>query len=262
MEIISFLLNIFVTIFKSLASSSFFWIMLILTAIVELTYPKYRGYMGEFWVRQELKKLPKDKYKVLYNIMLEKNNITHQIDHLIVSKYGIFVIEMKNYYGNIYGDEYKDNWIQYLGKKKFYFRNPIHQNYGHLKTLQEILNIDINKLISIVCFSNQCKLKIKSSSNVVYLDYLVNTIKKYNREIIDDDLDELVYKINALNITNKLVRREHVKNIRAKINDNKEKANNMICPKCGHPLVARNGKYGPFIGCSNYPNCRYINKIK
>ncbi len=32
---------------------------------------------------------------------------------------------------------------------------------------------------------------------------------------------------------------------------------NMICPKCGSKLVERNGKYGKFIGCSNYPNCHY-----
>ncbi|MCB5251961.1 MAG: type I DNA topoisomerase [Candidatus Cloacimonetes bacterium] len=29
------------------------------------------------------------------------------------------------------------------------------------------------------------------------------------------------------------------------------------CPKCGNPLVERNGKYGAFIACSNYPKCKY-----
>ena len=31
----------------------------------------------------------------------------------------------------------------------------------------------------------------------------------------------------------------------------------MICPNCGSKLVERNGKYGKFIGCSNYPKCHY-----
>ena len=39
--------------------------------------------------------------------MLEDENGTHQIDHIVISKYGIFVIEMKNYYGMIVGDDYK-----------------------------------------------------------------------------------------------------------------------------------------------------------
>ena len=33
--------------------------------------------------------------------------------------------------------------------------------------------------------------------------------------------------------------------------------NDDICPKCGGRLVKRKGKYGEFIGCSNYPKCHY-----
>ena len=51
-----------------------------------------------------------------------------------------------------------------------------------------------------------------------------------------------------------------MKDIRIKINNNRELENNMICPKCGNELVERNGKYGKFIGCSNYPKCKYIKK--
>ena len=32
------------------------------------------------------------------------------------------------------------------------------------------------------------------------------------------------------------------------------------CPECGSPLVKRRGKYGEFVACSNYPNCKYIKK--
>lgn len=34
------------------------------------------------------------------------------------------------------------------------------------------------------------------------------------------------------------------------------------CPECGSPLVIRKGKYGEFVACSNYPNCKYIKKVK
>ena len=40
-----------------------------------------------------------------------------------------------------------------------------------------------------------------------------------------------------------------------KINETKEK--NMICPRCGGDLVERKGKYGKFIGCTNYPKCKF-----
>ena len=135
--------------------------------------------MGEFWVKFELKKLPNKEYYVLNDIMIEDEQGTHQIDHLIVSKYGIFVIEMKNYYGLITGDEYKDKWTQYLGRNKYYFKNPIHQNYGHVKCLEEVLKLENMFFIPIVCFSNSARLKIKTNSIVTQLDYLTDTIKKF-----------------------------------------------------------------------------------
>ena len=97
--------------------------------------------MREHWTKKPLNKLPKDKYIVFNDIMIKNEKGTHQIDHIVLSNYGIFVIEMKNYYGLIKGKEYDNKWCQYLGKNKNYFLNSIHQNYGHIKTLSELLII-------------------------------------------------------------------------------------------------------------------------
>lgn len=35
---------------------------------------------------------------------------------------------------------------------------------------------------------------------------------------------------------------------------------NMFCPRCGSRLIKRNGRYGKFFGCKNYPKCRYTRK--
>ena len=115
------LIKAFLKLFFVLITNEYFLIVLLLSVLSKILYPKFRGFMGEFWVKQELKKLPKDKYMVINDIMLKQNDNTHQIDHLIVSQFGIFVIEMKNYYGLILGGDYKDKWIQYLGKRKKYF---------------------------------------------------------------------------------------------------------------------------------------------
>ena len=254
------LLKVLCQFFIGLITNPWFVTLLVLSILVDILYPKFRGFMGEFWVKQELKKLPKDKYIVLNDIMVNQNNSTHQIDHLIISQFGIFVIEMKNYYGLILGDEHRDKWIQYLGRKKCYFLNPIHQNYGHVKSLEELLNIDNKYFIPIVCFSNQAKLKIEAKDNVVPLDYLVSTIKGYQSIIIESDLQEIYNRIMALNIIDKAIRKNHVRNIKNRIIDDNSKIDNMICPKCGGSLVVRNGKYGSFIGCSNYPKCKFTKK--
>lgn len=43
-------------------------------------------------------------------------------------------------------------------------------------------------------------------------------------------------------------------------NDTELKRNIYKCPECGGRLVPRSGPYGKFMGCSNYPNCKYIKK--
>ncbi len=250
---------IILLILKSI-TKYYIFVMGIIALLIKIFYPYFRGTMGEFWVKQELKKLPKDKYITLNNIMLKKNNMTYQIDHLIISQYGIFVIEMKNYYGLILGNDRNNKWIQYLGKKKSYFYNPIYQNYGHVKVLEELLNLENNKFVSIICFSNQTKLKIETKNVVIQLEDLVSTIKKYQNIILEYNLEKIYNKIMELNITEKSERKKHIKNIKNKITEDNEKIKRMICPKCGGNLLSRNGKYGIFIGCSNYPKCKFTIK--
>jgi len=235
-------------------------ILIALCIILKVYYPKFRGFMGEFWVKLELKKLPKDKYVVLNDIMIKDEKGTHQIDHLVISMCGIFVIEMKNYYGLIKGKEFDNKWCQYLGKNKSYFLNPIHQNYGHIKSLSNLLKLDDKYFISIACFSNQAKIDVKSNGIVTQVDYLKSEILKYKELLVENDIKELANIIISNNIDDKALRKQHVKDIHTKINNDRKLENNMICPKCGNELVERNGKYGKFIGCSNYPKCKYIKK--
>lgn len=189
-------------------------ILLILGILIDIYYPKFRGFMGEFWLKLELKKLPKNKYKLLNDIMIEDEKGTHQIDHIVLSKYGIFVIEMKNYYGLIIGNQYKEKWYQYLGKNKYTFHNPMYQNYGHIKALSNVLKLNEELFIPITCFSNQVKLKVTSNKPVVQVDTINRNILKYNEEIITCDLNELSLNIENMNILDKNKRKEHVKNIR------------------------------------------------
>lgn len=242
-----------------------FFVLLIFVVIIGILnvlyfyyYNKIHGYVGEILVRIKLSMLPKKKYTVLNDVMIEANGSTHQIDHIVISKYGIFVIETKNYFGLIVGDEYKDKWIQFLGKNKYYFHNPIHQNYGHILALKEVLRIDEKFFISIVCMSNKARLKINSKTEVVQLFYLNKAIKSYKEEKLNIDLSKTKEKLEDVNIKYRKKQKEHINNIKNTLNEIKKKKENMICPRCGGSLVEKVGKYGKFLGCSNYPKCKYI----
>ena len=113
-----------------------------------------KGYIGEKIVERELKKLPED-YKILNNILIKNNDRSSQIDHIVVSKFGVFVIETKMYKGWIYGKEKQRRWIQNLYGKKYYFQNPLHQNYGHIQNLKEIKGLEDVEFISLILFSER-----------------------------------------------------------------------------------------------------------
>ena len=240
---------------------SWLWIsatvFFILTSIAYLNRRKLFGKTGEFWTKRELRKLNKE-YKIINDIMIRTSDgSTHQIDHIVISKYGIFVIETKQYNGYLIGNDYDKKWRFKTNRKTYYINNPVHQNYGHVQALKEILNIQEEKLIPIVCISSNAKLRINSNV-VVRITKLLDKIKSYNNQIIYNE-EEIYNRINNLNILDKKERRQHIKNTKQK-KKIKEKESINKCPKCGGELVERNGLYGKFIGCSNYPRCRFIKR--
>lgn len=126
-----------------------------------------------------------------------------------------------------------------------------------MKSLQEVLSLNENIFISIVCISSRARLKIKS--NIVIPIYnLLDKILSYKEEVLPN-YEEIYNKLQNLNITDKNKRKKHVKQTK-NIKKEKEEQNINKCPKCGGNLITRNGQYGPFIGCSNYPRCKYTKR--
>ena len=93
----------------------------------------FRGKKGELSVRMWLKLLSSDQYKIINDLLISSHGHTSQIDHVVVSEYGIFVIETKNYQGWIYGGNYSEYWTQNIFGHKYELRNPILQNQGHIR---------------------------------------------------------------------------------------------------------------------------------
>lgn len=243
-----------------LKSTWYLWALMIAVSILKIFLPRIKGYFGEKSVAFFLSRLDPAKYKVINSIMLQIGSRTTQIDHVVVSNYGIFVIETKNYQGWILGSEFDDYWTQVIYKRKEKLHNPIKQNYGHIQALKEVLGEynDIN-FVSIIAFTIKAELKVKTNTDVVYTANLTKTIRKYCTETIVDYNKEQIYsKLISLNIDNKDNRKAHVQAIHSNLADKDSKINNNICPKCGGNLVLRNGKYGQFKGCGNFPKCRFI----
>lgn len=214
--------------------------------------------MGEARVSSILSSLPNDEYKVINNVLLKTDRGSVQIDHVVVSTYGIFVIETKNFKGWITGSEKSNQWIKNMWGNKYPFRNPIKQNKSHIIALKKILGLRDDKFLSIIAFSSASDLKVKTTTPVVYMYEINKEILSYTEQKLKvSDVDSIVAKINSLNIDSSETRKKHVRNVKTNIHVMNSSIRSGICPYCGSKLVGRKGEYGEFIGCSNYPKCKF-----
>lgn len=225
------------------------------------------GDVGEHAVASKLRWLPRDQYFVINDLVFTRGNgNTTQIDHVVVSPYGIFVIETKNIYGYIHGSDNSKLWRSCWRNRDLAFDNPILQNKAHIMALSEKLKLNDDRFISIIAFSTNANLQVSvDDTYVIYWSYVRKLIRRFKSPIMTTEEAQEIYTfIKAINITDKKSRQEHA--VRARINRNnyevrsQEAVENGRCPKCGGHLVLRNGKHGAFYGCSNYPNCKYTHQ--
>ncbi len=236
--------------------------------------PDQKGKRGEQRVHDILSNLP-EEYHILDDVILKTKNGTTQIDHIVVSKYGIFTIETKNYRGEIYGDDNRQQWTQiiitnvkyqkkwwktYTHVTKNHFYNPVKQSLFHLYEIKKNLSAWPNlKIIPIVVFTGNADISHVESNNHVVNNYnLIATIQTYRTTYLSDsDVQNVVSHLSAMNLRKSIDNKTHVSNVKAAQIAQAHKVKSGICPKCGGHIVLRNGKYGNFYGCSNYPNCNF-----
>ena len=236
--------------------------------------PEHKGKEGELHVHNTLAQLPPN-YTVLDDVVLKTTRGTTQIDHVVVSKYGVFVIETKNYRGDIYGNDDRQQWTQvivtdvtymkkwyktytYVTKNRFY--NPVKQSVSHANAIKRTLGAWSNlKVVPIVVFAGSAVLKnVTTQHHVVYDDQLLATIRSYSYPCLSDaDVAKVVNRLTQQNVRDQVDDRTHVGNVYAAKYKTDSKIASGICPQCGGTLVLRHGKYGNFYGCSNYPRCRF-----
>ena len=242
------------------------WILIALAfvavVILAILFPK--GKRGEMSVAAILKRLPKEDYLVINDLLLRFRNWTSQIDHVVVSLFGVFVIETKNYQGWISGGENSDKWTQNIYGHKYELYNPVQQNFSHVRAIRKCLGDDGSiKIIPIVAFANKATLRIHADSAIVtYFFRLKRTIRSFSEPVLSDiQVREIYNTLLDANVIDRQERRDHKKEVKSNIIKREIKVANGICPRCGGRLVERSGQYGTFIGCSNYPRCRYtVNK--
>ena len=246
-----------------------FWFLIplfIIAAVVKTLW--FKGVLGEFIINVSAKMfLDKEQYHLIKNVTLPTEGGTTQIDHIIVSKFGVFVVETKNMKGWIFGNPNQKTWTQKIYKHTNKFQNPLHQNYKHTKTLESLLDLNDQQIHSVIVFIGDSTFKTDMPENVTYGGGYLRYIKSKTQSVLSDsEVNEITNKIETDRLTPSFkTNREHVAHVREIIKE-KETNNTNACPKCGCEMLVRETKKGPnigkkFLGCSGFPKCRYITEI-
>ncbi|MEM9283555.1 MAG: NERD domain-containing protein [Verrucomicrobiota bacterium] len=220
----------------------------------------FKGWLGEkmtafgMWLS-----LNKEVYRRLHDVVVPTPNGTTQIDHLLISPFGIFVIETKNYQGWIFGSADQPKWTQVIYGKKYPFQNPLRQNHRHTKCLETFLGLDPAFLHSVVFFIGDCTFKTPMPANVL-CSGLSTYIKSFQAPVFSSaELDRIVLALQAVKNDPSLNHATHMKSLQERHTSTTQ------CPTCGAELVERVAKRGAnagstFLGCSEFPKCRYTRK--
>ena len=206
-----------------------------------------RGEKGEKKVQEILDKI-KDKHVVFNDVtFINKNSeMSHQIDHILVHPHGVFVIETKNYYGEIL---YENNrWIRRIGNRIEKLSDPLKQNKSHAVTLYKALKGKYETIPVVVFVRNNAP--YMGDENVINLNDLLLFIDSYpyKHKYEDETIDKIASEIKN-NIQN-ISKDEHLENIgflkavRVELRKEKEYAiTKGICPRCGRKMIIKGNKF-------------------
>ena len=223
---------------------------------------RFKGSSGEAQASLALFIRLSSEYVVLSNVTVPTPKGTTQIDHVIVSPYGIFVVESKNIKGSIYGTQDQPKWTVCLGNKKFQMPNPIHQNWAHIKALSVAISVTEEKFHSLVFFwADNCRFKTEMPDNVLR-EGLTGYIKNKTTVLIPHaKIQDIVNAINTASLPkNHETETAHVNNLKERFHSQHTSGND--CPRCTGKLLERTAKATgqKFLGCNQFPKCRYTEK--
>lgn len=204
--------QIFITTLKP-----FLWLLPFLLIAAVLKSPRFKGWVGESLVSSKAgRRLPAEEYRAFDNVTLPDDAGTTQIDHIYVSRFGVFVVETKNMAGWIFGSENQAQWTQSIYKRKTRFQNPIRQNYKHIKTLEALLQIPISTLHTVIVFTGDSTFKTELPRCVCTLSNFADYIKSFTTPILSQEaVIQICRKIEKSRLEdNQATRNAHIQNVR------------------------------------------------
>lgn len=242
------------------ALSGIWWVVPAAVVLGLVKTPWVKGMFGELLVRLTARfRLPPDVYHRSHNVTVRTPDGTTQIDHVFVSRFGIFVVETKHMKGWIFGGEKQPKWTQKIYRKTVSFQNPLRQNYKHVKAIEAMLDVPADVIHSVVVFTGDSTFKTPMPPNVTGAGGYVRYIRSFRTPVLSDE--QVQTAITAIDsgrlAATRAIHRQHVAHLKTRSDPKAERQ----CPKCGGEMVLRTVKRGTkvgkrFWGCSGFRACQ------
>jgi hypothetical protein len=124
-------------------------------------------------------------YHLMNHVTIRMEDGTTQVDHILVSRFGVFVIETKDYKGWIFANAAGATWTQVLFRWRFKFQNPIFQNMRHVRAVQGVLDfLPPEAVKSIVVFSGDAEFKTETPQGVMAIDQLTEYLGRQTEVVM------------------------------------------------------------------------------
>ncbi|WP_051219990.1 nuclease-related domain-containing protein [Rheinheimera baltica] len=197
--------------------------VIVLLAFVAARYgARIKGALAERQLHRILLRELPTSYQHYRNLVIPtaKGDLT-EVDHLVVSAYGIFVIEVKNYRGWIFGGEKQPQWTVQRFRSKNQFMNPLRQNYKHTEAVKHLLGLngkDTEAVHSVVAFSQRAEFKFQIPANVMYTDLVGDYINRFNQPCFSDEqLRQFSSRLNMALSSRKVLTKMHLAQVKAEV---------------------------------------------
>lgn len=143
------------------------------------------GKVGEETIRKLIEEQIEVYHKIISNVILDKNGKKTEVDIILITCFGIYVIESKNFSGTIYGTDTDEVWTEWFPNKTFCFDNPIKQNEYHIEYMVHNVKHDPRDFYSYIVFGDNAKLQ-KISLSEANLQVRVINAKNLVECLIED----------------------------------------------------------------------------
>lgn len=160
-------------------------------------FPSFQN-SGESLVSQVLTRhFRAPDYHLMNHVTLRMDDGTTQVDHILVSRFGVFVIETKDHNGWIFANAADRTWTSVRFRRKYKFQNPIHQNFRHVLAVQNLLEFVPRETIeSVVVFTGGAEFKTEVPAGVVHVEQLADYLRQRSTERIP--LNKMHYAVGRL----------------------------------------------------------------